>query len=68
MSNTQEMTFSKLSIREDRMAKIRCGYCGKEYDETWCTALDNGSPACPECVAKEEENKKTNEKEGNDNE
>ncbi len=50
------------------MAKIRCGYCGKEYDETWCTALDNGSPACPDCVAKEEENKKTNEKEGNDNE
>lgn len=36
------------------MAKIRCGYCGKEYDESYGGALENGSPACPECVADEE--------------
>lgn len=36
------------------MAKIRCGYCGKEYDENYGGALENGSPACPECVADEE--------------
>ena len=36
------------------MAKIRCGYCGKEYDESYGCALENGSPACPECVADEE--------------
>ena len=32
----------------------RQGYCGKEYDESYGGALENGSPACPECVADEE--------------
>lgn len=36
------------------MAKIKCGYCGKYYDEGYTGTLDNGSPACPECVADEE--------------
>lgn len=40
------------------MAKIRCGYCGKEYDESYGGALENGSPACPECVADEEAEEK----------
>ena len=36
------------------MTRIRCGYCGKYYDDGYTGALDNGSPACPECVADEE--------------
>ena len=36
------------------MAMIRCGYCGKYYDDGYTGALDNGCPACPECVAYEE--------------
>lgn len=36
------------------MAKVKRGYCGKEYDDTYCGALDDGSPACPECVEYEE--------------
>ncbi len=36
------------------MAKVKCGYCGKEYDDAYGGALDNGSPACPECVDDEE--------------
>ena len=36
------------------MVRIRCGYCGKYYDDGYTWALDNGSPACPECVADEE--------------
>ena len=36
------------------MAKIRCGYCGKEYDEDYGGSLENGSPACPDCVAEED--------------
>lgn len=29
-------------------------YCGTMYDEALGTALNNGSPACPACVEKEE--------------
>lgn len=36
------------------MEKIKCDFCGKDYDATWGSTLDNGSPACPECVEKEE--------------
>lgn len=36
------------------MATIRCGYCGRYYDDGYTGALDNGSPACPECAAYEE--------------
>ena len=35
------------------MATIRCGYCGRYYDDGYTGALDNGSPACPECVEDE---------------
>lgn len=44
------------------MAKVKCGYCGKEYDDTYCGALDNGSPACPECVVYEERRTKVQKK------
>ena len=57
------------------MAMIRCGYCGKYYDDGYTGALDNGWAACPECVAyeeaaekekaeKERENQQTQEKKG----
>lgn len=36
------------------MATIRRGYCGRYYDDGHSGALDNGSPACPECAAYEE--------------
>jgi len=36
------------------MAQIKCDYCGKMYDEEKMQTLDNGCPACPECVADEE--------------
>lgn len=36
------------------MVKIKCGYCGKKYDDSYGGALDNGSPACQECVDDEE--------------
>lgn len=55
------------------MAKIRCGYCGREYDEMCCTTLENGSPACPDCVAYEEaeethKNERKDKKESDKNE
>ena len=57
------------------MATIRCGYCGRYYGDGYAGALDNGSPACPECVAyeeatekekaeKEREDQRTQEKKG----
>ena len=57
------------------MAMIRCGYCGKYYDEGYTGTLDNGCPACLECVAyeeaaekekteKEREDQQTQEKKG----
>ena len=36
------------------MPKEKCNYCGKEIDADCMSALENGSPACPECVAEEE--------------
>ena len=39
------------------MEKERCGYCGRWFDETDMVALDNGSPACLECVENEERQK-----------
>ena len=41
--------------------KIQCPICGNMIDPNEADSLDNGSPACPECVKKEqeyEENKK----------
>lgn len=40
------------------MTTIRCGYCGRYYDDVYRGALDNGSPACPKCVEDEEEQKR----------
>ena len=37
------------------MGKKKCGYCGEDYDEEYEGTLDNGCPACPHCVAAEEE-------------
>lgn len=48
------------------MTKKVCGYCGEEYDEKNEQVLDNGSPACPQCVADEdlEEGKRQKESGG----
>lgn len=35
------------------MSKEKCGYCGKEIDIKDMVILENGSPACSECAAKE---------------
>ena len=40
--------------------RIQCPICGKMIDPTKCDYLDNGSPACPECVQKEEKYEKNN--------
>lgn len=31
------------------MAKAKCEYCGKSYDDTHEEHLDNGSNCCPQC-------------------
>lgn len=36
------------------MAKVRCDYCGRYFEEMDMTALDNGSPACFKCAEYEE--------------
>lgn len=36
------------------MEKVKCEYCGKYYEGEYQSVLENGCPACPECVAKEE--------------
>ena len=35
------------------MSKNECPICGRTFDDEVGTYLDNGSPACPECVEKE---------------
>lgn len=36
---------------------MECPICGKKFDVSEYEILDNGNPACPECVQKEcEEN------------
>ena len=37
------------------MGKMTCPVCGKLYDEQDIEFLDNGNPACPQCVALEAE-------------
>ena len=32
----------------------KCEFCGEYYDDDYAGTLDNGSPACPNCVEKEE--------------
>ena len=43
-----------LFLEEKKMHKEKCNYCGKEIDADCMSALENGSPACPDCVAEEE--------------
>ena len=45
------------------MAKIRCDFCGEYYDEGFMGTLDNGSPACPNCIADEEREAERKQKE-----
>ena len=59
---------SYLLVRENRkgcfaMARKKCDYCGEYYEEEYEGVLDNGCPACPQCVADEEaeEERKRNE-------
>lgn len=37
------------------MGLKKCDYCGKEYDESLFSALDNGSEACFKCVEEEDD-------------
>ena len=39
----------------------RCPYCGREVEGFLTETLDNGNPACSECVAKEEAARKERE-------
>ena len=55
------ITYYKIGV--GLMATIRCGYCGRYYDDGYMSALDNGSPACPECVEDEEAEKERKRKE-----
>lgn len=34
---------------------MECPVCGKSFPMEWAECLDNGNPACPECVQKERE-------------
>ena len=42
---------------EVKMSKQKCNYCGKEIETIYMSTLENGSPACPECVDAEEKRK-----------
>lgn len=35
------------------MAKMDCPICGEKFDEEFVEYLDNGNPACPQCVMEE---------------
>lgn len=48
------------------MAKVRCDFCGRYFEEENMSALDNGSPACFECVEDEEKWERENEVQGNE--
>ncbi len=52
------------------MEKIKCDYCERYYDAACGSSLDNGSPACPQCVKDEEKRKRMQgiREEGNSNE
>lgn len=40
------------------MGKMECPICGKMFDDMDVMYLDNGNPACPHCVKKEQEENK----------
>lgn len=50
------------------MSKKKCDYCGKYYEEKYEGTLDNGCPACPQCVADEEAKEERKAKEESNNE
>ncbi len=35
------------------MAETECPVCGGKFNESDVEFLDNGNPACPQCVAEE---------------
>lgn len=39
--------------KEKMSDKMVCPICGRLFDSSIYECLDNGNPACPECVAKE---------------
>lgn len=43
------------------MATVKCGYCGRDYDDSYEGHLDNGSNCCPQCEQDEENNRKEKE-------
>ena len=45
------------------MEKMTCPICGRKFDYDIVEYLDNGNPACPQCVA--EERRADHEKEEN---
>lgn len=47
----------------ENLAKKKCDYCGEYYEEEYEGTLDNGSPACPHCVADEEAEEERKRKE-----
>lgn len=50
------------------MGKVKCEYCGEYYEGEFQSVLDNGCPACPACVAQEEQRKLDMEHERNEKE
>lgn len=43
------------------MGKVECPICGEKFDDEYVEFLDNGNPACPNCVAHERELDKTDD-------
>ena len=50
-----------IHIFSTRFKQKKCGYCGEYYEEEYEGTLDNGCPACPQCVADEEAERKHKE-------
>ena len=45
--------------KKERYGKMKkCDFCGEYYDDAYEGTLDNGSPACPDCVEREGERAK----------
>lgn len=50
------------------MAKVRCDYCRRYFEEMDMVTLDNGSPACFECAEYEEKQELDKQHEVRENE
>lgn len=46
------------------MGKMECPICGNKFDEEYIEFLENGNPACSQCVEHEEKRNELLEKEG----